>query len=175
MITPEMRTAIRTLKAQGASLRQIAQDLKISRNAVRRALRAPDGAPVVRRLPVDRIPPDLGATLERARGNAMRVRELLAADGTHVSYSTLTRWLREAGLRAPPARAGEYVFAPGCEMQHDTSRLTRSQREAAGALDSGRSTVRCIEGCLRSRPEHASLPRATPAPISIRVLLSTGA
>lgn len=121
MITPEMRTAIRTLKAQGASLRQIAQDLKISRNAVRRALRAPDGAPVVRRLPVDRIPPDLGATLERACGNAMRVRELLAADGTHVSYSTLTRWLREAGLRAPPARAGEYVFAPGCEMQHDTS------------------------------------------------------
>ena len=121
MITPEMHTAIRTLKAQGASLRQIAQALKISRNAVRRALRAPEGAPPVRRRSLDRAPPDLGATLERARGNAVRVRELLAADGTHVSYSTLTRWLREAGLRKPPPRAGEYVFAPGCEMQHDTS------------------------------------------------------
>ena len=121
MITPEMHTAIRTLKAQGASLRQIAQDLKISRNAVRRALRAPDGVRPARRLPDDRIPPDLDATLERARGNAVRARELLAADGTHVSYSTLTRWLREAGLRTPPPRAGEYVFAPGCEMQHDTS------------------------------------------------------
>ncbi len=97
MITPEMHTAIRTLKAKGASLRQIAQDLKISRNAVRRALRAPEGAPPVRRRSLDRAPPDLGATLERARGNAVRVRELLAADGTHVSYSTLTRWLREGG------------------------------------------------------------------------------
>ena len=88
---------------------------------MRRALRAPDGVRPARRLPDDRIPPDLDATLERARGNAVRARELLAADGTHVSYSTLTRWLREAGLRTPPPRAGEYVFAPGCEMQHDTS------------------------------------------------------
>ena len=88
---------------------------------MRRALRAPEGAPPVRRRSLDRAPPDLGATLERARGNAVRVRELLAADGTRVSYSTLTRWLREAGLRKPPPRAGEYVFAPGCEMQHDTS------------------------------------------------------
>ena len=88
---------------------------------MRRALRAPEGAPPVRRPPLDRAPPDLDVYLERARGNAVRVRELLAADGTHVSYSTLTRWLREAGLRTPPPRAGEYVFAPGCEMQHDTS------------------------------------------------------
>ena len=48
--------------------------------------------------------------------------ELLAADyEREVSYSTLTRWVREAGLRAPPERAGFYVFAPGEEMQHDTS------------------------------------------------------
>ena len=48
--------------------------------------------------------------------------ELLAAEyEREVSYSTLTRWVREAGLRAPPERAGFYVFAPGEEMQHDTS------------------------------------------------------
>ncbi len=88
---------------------------------MRRALRAPEGAPPVRRPAADRAPPDLGATLERARGNAVRVRELLAEEGKTVSYSTLTRWLREAGLRTPPVRAGEYLFAPGEEMQHDTS------------------------------------------------------
>jgi len=36
-------------------------------------------------------------------------------------YSTLTRWVREAELREPPKRSGEYRFAPGQEMQHDTS------------------------------------------------------
>ena len=38
-----------------------------------------------------------------------------------MSYSTLTRWVREADLREPPLRAGEYNFVPGREMQHDTS------------------------------------------------------
>jgi hypothetical protein len=51
----------------------------------------------------------------------VRVQELLADDGLEVRYSTLTRWAREAGLRSPPRRAGEYDFAPGQEMQHDTS------------------------------------------------------
>lgn len=58
---------------------------------------------------------------EQARGNVVRVRELLAEDGLEVSYSTLTRWVREADLRGPPRRAGEYQFVPGQEMQHDTS------------------------------------------------------
>ena len=61
------------------------------------------------------------AAFERARGNVVRVRELLADDGLEVSYSSLTRWVREAGLRSPPRRAGEYEFVPGQEMQHDTS------------------------------------------------------
>ena len=64
----------------------------------------------------------LETCFERARGNVVRVRELLAQEqGLELSYSTLTRWVREAGLRAPPQRSGEYHFAPGEEMQHDTS------------------------------------------------------
>ncbi len=63
----------------------------------------------------------LRAAYGRARGNVVRVRELLAADGLDICYSTLTRWVREAGLRAPPRRAGAYEFVPGQEMQHDTS------------------------------------------------------
>jgi len=68
----------------------------------------------------------LQAAFARASGNVVRVRELLADDGLDVPYSTLTRWVREADLRRPPRRAGEYDFVPGQEMQHDTSphRLT---------------------------------------------------
>jgi len=64
----------------------------------------------------------LQSAFTRAQGNVVRMGELLAAEyALTVSYSTLTRWVREAGLRAPPVRAGEYHFAPGAEMQHDTS------------------------------------------------------
>jgi hypothetical protein len=63
----------------------------------------------------------LKAAFERARGNVVRVQELLADDGLEVRYSTLTRWAREAGLRSPSRRAGEYDFAPEPEMPRDTS------------------------------------------------------
>ena len=109
------------MQAQGHSLREISRLLALSRNTVRRILRAPAGN-------VAETPPCDEATLgrlkvafARARGNVVRVRELLADDGLEVSYSTLTRWVREAGLREPPRRAGEYTFVPGHEMQHDTS------------------------------------------------------
>ena len=36
-------------------------------------------------------------------------------------YSTLTRWIREAQLRDPPRRSGEYQQGPGEEMQNDTA------------------------------------------------------
>ncbi len=52
----------------------------------------------------------------------MRVQEVLAADHQiTIPYSTLTRWVREADLRAPKQRAGRYRFAMGEEMQFDTS------------------------------------------------------
>ena len=88
---------------------------------MRRILRAPAGGvaetPACDEATLDR----LKAAFERARGNVVRVRELLADDGLEVSYSTLTRWVREADLRGPPRRTGEYTFVPGQEMQHDTS------------------------------------------------------
>lgn len=76
----------------------------------------------------------LKSAFERAQGNVSRMGELLAAEyEMAVSYSTLTRWVREAGLRAPPERAGFYVFVPGDEMQHDTSphRVTVGQTSVA--------------------------------------------
>jgi transposase len=88
---------------------------------VRRILRAPD-RPVAEGAACDEATlATVKARFEQARGNVVRVRELLAEDGLEVSYSTLTRWVREADLRGPPPRAGEYQFVPGQEMQHDTS------------------------------------------------------
>jgi hypothetical protein len=92
---------------------------------VRRILRVPDAAAPS---PVAGPPPAiLEDAFARARGNVARVQQLLANESDlKVPYSTLTRWIRDAGLRHPPRRAGEYHFAPGEEMQHDTSphRLT---------------------------------------------------
>jgi transposase len=119
MTPAEIRNAVCTLQAKGHSLREISRSLALSRNTVRRILRQPNRT-------ADEAAPCDEATLvklktafERARGNVVRARELLADEGLEVGYSTLTRWAREAGLRSPPRRAGEYDFAPGQEMQHD--------------------------------------------------------
>ncbi len=112
---------MRSLAAQGRSLREISRLLALSRNTVRRILRQAT-AEAVEVLPCDEATLErMKAAFSRARGNAVRVRELLAQDGVDLSYSTLTRWIRYIDLREPPRRVGEYDFAPGQEMQHDTS------------------------------------------------------
>jgi transposase len=121
MTPTEIRTAARALQAQGHSLREISRLLALSRNTVRRILREPADE-VAETPPCDEATLGrLKAAFARARGNVVRVRELLADDGLEVSYSTLTRWVRAADLRGPPRRVGEYSFVPGQEMQHDTS------------------------------------------------------
>ena len=57
-----------------------------------------------------------------AKGNAVRIREMLESQGHNVPYSTLTRIVRELELREDrKKRSGTYTFGPGEEMQHDTS------------------------------------------------------
>jgi len=52
----------------------------------------------------------------------VRLQQLLQSErGQAVPYSTLTRWVRQAQLREPPQRSGEYIFQPSEEMQFDTS------------------------------------------------------
>ncbi|MFT4102525.1 MAG: IS21 family transposase [Burkholderiaceae bacterium] len=124
MTTPSpIREAVRTLQAQGHGLRAIARALKLSRNTVRRVLRAapePSSASSPEPVPVNLA--ELRSAFARAQGNVVRTQQLLAAEHELViPYSTLTRWIREAGLREPPAPVGQYVFGPGQEMQHDTS------------------------------------------------------
>src|SRR5919108_5708650 len=108
MTPSEIRQAVHTLAAQGKSRREISRLLALSRNTVRRILRAPD--PPAAEAPAcdEQTLAKLESAFARALGNAVRVRELLADEGIDIAYSTLTRWAREAGLRSPPRRAGEY-------------------------------------------------------------------
>jgi transposase len=122
MTPDEIRAAVRGLRTQGHGLREISRLLAMSRNTVRRILREPGGDAGGEPPPCDEATlVRLKAAFARARGNVVRVRELLADEALEVPYSTLTRWVRDADLRGPPRRAGEYDFAPGQEMQHDTS------------------------------------------------------
>jgi len=62
------------------------------------------------------------ATFERCGANVVRVHEVLEQEHQlSITYSTLKRWVRQAGLRGKPRRSGSYDFAPGQESQHDTS------------------------------------------------------
>ena len=52
----------------------------------------------------------------------MRVHEELLAGGAELSYPALTAFCRRHGIGyQPPVPAGQYDFAPGEELQHDTS------------------------------------------------------
>jgi hypothetical protein len=56
------------------------------------------------------------------KGNLVRVHEELHAEGLALSYPALTAFCRRQGIGRPePVPAGQYPFAPGQEMQHDTS------------------------------------------------------
>jgi len=122
MITDETRQAILGMHEKGMGIRQISRNLSISRNTVRTVLKG--GTPQVRGsgTSYDNEMPLIREAFVRCRGNMVRVAEILAQQGIAIGYSTLTRIARDRGLREPPkTRAGVYTFAPGVEMQHDTS------------------------------------------------------
>ncbi len=59
---------------------------------------------------------------ERCQGNRVRVAEELAKRQVEIPYSTLTAGLRRLGVGVRVKEpAGQYLFDPGVEMQHDTS------------------------------------------------------
>jgi transposase len=124
MLDEDTRRAILRLSREGHGPRAIARTLRLSRNSVRRVLAS--GSPEV---PALERPEQLAPQRERieqlyqhCQGNLVRVHEELEAEGVRVAYSTLTAFARRQGLgRARAQRAGRYPFAPGEEMQHDTS------------------------------------------------------
>ena len=131
MTPSEIRQTVRTLAAQGKGLREISRLLALSRNTVRRILRAPETAAAAAPPCDEEALAKLKAAFARARGNVVRVQELLADDDVDVAYSTLTRWVREAGLRRPPRRPTDKPWAEGPRTSSPARRCSTTPRRIA--------------------------------------------
>ena len=123
MLDRDTRAAILKLHEEGHGKRTIARLLKVSRNSVRDVLHTGQSEVLIDR--PSRLLPHLDRIRELyagCKGNEIRVWEELRADGVEVGYSTLTRFCRKHEIGGSKKRpAGRYDFAPGLEMQHDTS------------------------------------------------------
>ena len=124
MLSQAQRTTILELHTQGVAKREIARVMGISRVAVRRVLRSNTTAVPVLQRP-EKAEPHRQQILElfdRCKGNLVRVHEELLASGAQLSYAALTAFCRRHGIGyQAPIPAGQYDFAPGEELQHDTS------------------------------------------------------
>ena len=124
MLSQAQRTTILELHTQGVAKREIARVMGISRVAVRRVLRSNTTAVPELQRPEKAEPyrQQILELFDRCKGNLVRVHEELAAGGAQLSYAALTAFCRRHGIGyQPPVQAGQYDFAPGEEMQHDTS------------------------------------------------------
>ena len=153
MIDPDPRIAIFALRRQGKGIRTIARALGISRNTVREIVGSGQVA-VPERESTDKTEPHaelLRELYQRCAGNRVRVAEELAAQEIAIPYSTLTAGLRRLGVGVRVKEpAGEYIFDPGVEMQHDTSphdiEIGGRRREAQTAsLVHGYSRMRLMQ------------------------------
>lgn len=124
MLDESTRNAILRLHKAGHGARAIARALKISRGAVRDVLRSGTAqVPVIERS--EKAAPheaEIRELYARCEGNLVRVHEELTASGAKLSYAALTGYCRRHEIGTTPVKpAGRYDFAPGEEMQHDTS------------------------------------------------------
>jgi transposase len=124
MITADKRKAVFLLHQEGTPIRQISRQLRLSRNAVRRIIAQSGQMPPSLRRPSLILDPELLRQLHQdCDGYAQRMMEILREKhGIAVKYSTLTRHLRDLGIRLPVSQRCQRVpDEPGAEMQHDTS------------------------------------------------------
>ncbi|MBX3273875.1 MAG: transposase [Sandaracinaceae bacterium] len=124
MLDEATRATILRLKKRGLGTRKIAKTLGVSRGAVLGVLA--DGRAEVptleRAAKPDAYRDEILALYASCKGNLVRVHEELTKDGADFSYPALTAYCRQHGIGHEPRRpVGRYVFAPGKEMQHDTS------------------------------------------------------
>jgi transposase len=124
MLEQGIRHAILELHRRGQGVRAIARALTVSRAAVREVLRR-GSAEVPRLVRPEKAVEHRDAIvqlLQQCDGSFMRVHEELAKLGLQLSYPALTAFCRRHGIgQVPKQPAGRYDFAPGQEMQHDTS------------------------------------------------------
>ena len=126
MIEADKRKAVFLLHQEGMGGREIARRLNVSRNSVDTIIKQGGVMPEVERTR-QVIDEELLRRLYAAcDGFAQRVHEKLTEEeGIEVTYSTLTRILRELGISKPSkARCDRVPDEPGAEMQHDTTIYT---------------------------------------------------
>src|SRR3990172_3388245 len=124
MLDQGMRQAILELHHKGHSKRTIARTLRISRSSVKKVLeRGTADPPRIERTEKAEEHHDLIRDLvAECQGSFLRVHEELTNRNIHLSYPTLTAYCRRHGVgHKPKEPVGRYHFAPGEEMQHDTS------------------------------------------------------
>ena len=124
MLSQAQRTAILERHRQGVAKREIARVLGVSRVAVRKVLRSNSTTVPELRRPEKAEPyrQQILELFDQCKGNLVRVHEELQAGGVELSYAALTAFCRRHGIGyQPPVVAGQYDFAPGEELQHDTS------------------------------------------------------
>jgi transposase len=127
MIDADMRKAVFALHREGMGVREISRRMRLGRNTVRRIIRTRGRMPSAVRAEKIRLEPELLRTLyQECDGHAQRVHEkLVEEEGLDVTYSTLTRRLRDLGISTPAkSRCGQVPDEPGVEMQHDTTVYT---------------------------------------------------
>ena len=122
MISEEIRQAISAMHGKGMKIRAISRNLGIARNTVRLVLQGNKRAQSEETSSFEDKLPHIAEMYHKCGGNVVRVQEMLMDQGLDIRYSTLTRLVQDMGLRQPQkVKAGSYSFAPGEEMQHDTS------------------------------------------------------
>lgn len=124
MIEADKRKAIFLLHNEGMSVRQIARRLGVSRNTVRVIIEQEGAVPKTVRSDKQRIDEELLRRLhQECEGRLQRMHEKLTEEeGVQVTYSTLTRMLRDLGISPPQKTRCDHVpDEPGVEMQHDTT------------------------------------------------------
>jgi len=134
MIDADKCKAVFALHEEDMGVREISRRLLMGRNTVRRIIAAGGEMPRATRSDKQRIDPELLKELYgQCDGRAQRMHEKLVEErGIEVTYSTLTRMLREEGIGTPStSRCDQRPDEPGAEMQHDT---TVYQVELGGTL-----------------------------------------
>src|SRR5689334_20505929 len=125
MLDQTIRQTILTLRDAGNGIRAIARALGVSRVAVKRILAGGQASPPLleRAEKAEPYRDEILALYAECKGNLVRVHEELhARQLVRLSYPALTAFCRKHGIGHEPAKpAGRYHFAPGKEMQHDTS------------------------------------------------------
>ena len=124
MLDQNQRMTIRELHRKGASHRQIARLMSVSRISVKRVIGSESSVPpaILRTEKADPYRREILDLYAECKGNLVRVHEELLASGADLSYPALTAFCRRHGIgQKPKVPAGQYHFEPGQEIQNDTS------------------------------------------------------